>query len=294
MININVNTNLYKTFLEVYSIRNISKAAKKLSISQSAISQNIKTLENQLDVKLFKISTKTICPTVEADMIYEDVKKALNILTECEGRLKISQGNYSGTINIGIQSFLFNSFLIDKLIAYRKLHPAIKFNIVSKSTSNMLKMIVDDNVDFVVDCSPINNENASIKVEQISVMDNCFITNKQDLRESITVEQLKNENLIFSSKNSKSFVELKKIIDIPDNAPIIYASSTENIVSLVSRGEGIGYILCDKDNLQIYDKNIKAIQTNKPLPLTEIYLCYNPALLNVIAKDFIDFIVNYK
>ena len=41
---------------------------------------------------------------------------------------------------------MFNSFLIDKLIAYRKLHPAIKFNIVSKSTSNMLKMIVDDNV----------------------------------------------------------------------------------------------------------------------------------------------------
>lgn len=46
MKNSNVNINLYKTFLEVYELKNISKTAKKMYISQSAVSQNIKSLEN--------------------------------------------------------------------------------------------------------------------------------------------------------------------------------------------------------------------------------------------------------
>lgn len=77
MKNSNVNINLYKTFLEVYELKNISKTAKKMYISQSAVSQNIKSLENQLGVTLFKKSTKGIFPTNDAYLIYEDVKKHL-------------------------------------------------------------------------------------------------------------------------------------------------------------------------------------------------------------------------
>ena len=58
MKNSNVNINLYKTFLEVYELKNISKTAKKMYISQSAVSQNIKSLENQLGVTLFKNQQK--------------------------------------------------------------------------------------------------------------------------------------------------------------------------------------------------------------------------------------------
>jgi len=167
MKNFNVNINLYKTFLEVYELKNLSKTAKKMYISQSAVSQNIKSLENQLGVTLFKKSTKSIFPTNDATLIYEDVKNAFNILFNCEDKININKGQYIGVINIGVQSFLFNSFLVDKMISYRKLYPMIRFNIINKSTTNMLKMISDENVDFVLDCFPINNKNTSIIVKKI-------------------------------------------------------------------------------------------------------------------------------
>ena len=97
----NVNVNLYKTFLEVYELRNLSQTAKKLYISQSAVSQNIKSLENQLGVTLFKKSTKSVIPTNDAVLIYEDVKNAFNILFSCEDKININKGQHVGTINIG-------------------------------------------------------------------------------------------------------------------------------------------------------------------------------------------------
>ena len=52
------NINLYKFFVEIYKTKNVSQASKKLHVSQSAVSQNIKTLEKQLNCTLFKKTTK--------------------------------------------------------------------------------------------------------------------------------------------------------------------------------------------------------------------------------------------
>lgn len=294
MININVNLNLYKTFLEVYKTCNLSKAAKHLNISQSAVSQNIKTLENQLNVKLFKISTQSIQATQEAKEILPEIKEALLILTRCEEKVKISQGNYSGTITIGIQSFLFNAYLLNKLIKYREMYPNIKFNIISRSTSDMLKMISNNSVDFVIDCSPINNTNSQIFIEKIGTMENNFIISTKDKRQEISINDLLGENLIFSSKDSKSFNELKDIVNISNNKPVVYAGSTENIISLVSEGVGIGYVLGNSSSIENYGKEVKILKVNKVLPKSEIFLCYNPKQVNLISSKFIKYITSYK
>ena len=294
MLNINVNLNLYKTFLEVYKTCNLSKAAKNLNISQSAVSQNIKTLEKQLNVKLFKISTQSVLATKISDELYSDIKTALLSLSKCEEKAKISQNNYSGVITIGVQSFLFNAYLLDLLIIYREMYPQIRFNIISRSTSDMLKMISNNSVDLVVDCSPINNTNSQISVKQIGLMNNNFITTIQDTRQCIAIKDLLKENLIFSSPEAKSFIELQEIIQINKDFPIIYAGSTENIVSIVSEGVGIGYVLCDEDSISNYGKQIKILNVDRNLPQTEIFLCYNKNQIGILAKDFIQFLSTYK
>ena len=53
-----VKLELYRVFHEVARMGNISAAAQNLFISQSAVSQSIKQLEEQLQVRLFSRSTK--------------------------------------------------------------------------------------------------------------------------------------------------------------------------------------------------------------------------------------------
>ena len=55
-----VKLELYRVFQEVARMGNISAAAQNLYISQSAVSQSIKQLEEQLQVRLFSRSTRGV------------------------------------------------------------------------------------------------------------------------------------------------------------------------------------------------------------------------------------------
>lgn len=60
-----VRLELYRVFLEVAKQGNISAAAQNLFISQSAVSQSVKQLEEQLQVRLFSRSTRGVSLTSE-------------------------------------------------------------------------------------------------------------------------------------------------------------------------------------------------------------------------------------
>ena len=64
-----VKLELYRTFQEVAKTENISLAAQNLYISQSAVSQAIRQLEDQLQVRLFSRSTKGVKLTGEGRML---------------------------------------------------------------------------------------------------------------------------------------------------------------------------------------------------------------------------------
>ena len=68
-----VRLELYRVFLEVAKQGNISAAAQNLFISQSAVSQSVKQLEEQLQVRLFSRSTRGVSLTSEGKLLLEYV-----------------------------------------------------------------------------------------------------------------------------------------------------------------------------------------------------------------------------
>lgn len=68
-----VKLELYRVFQEVARMGNISAAAQNLYISQSAVSQSIKQLEEQLQVRLFSRSTRGVVLTSEGKMLLDYV-----------------------------------------------------------------------------------------------------------------------------------------------------------------------------------------------------------------------------
>ena len=71
-----VKLELYRVFHEVARMGNISAAAQNLFISQSAVSQSIKQLEEQLQVRLFSRSTKGVYLTSEGKLLQEYISHA--------------------------------------------------------------------------------------------------------------------------------------------------------------------------------------------------------------------------
>ena len=95
------NLNNYKIFYEVAKCKNITKASNNLYISQPAISQVIKKLEEDLDCILFVRSKKGMELTSIGEKIFTQVESSLNGLNTISELISKEKGLLIGELNIG-------------------------------------------------------------------------------------------------------------------------------------------------------------------------------------------------
>ena len=106
-----VKLELYRVFHEVARMGNISAAAQNLFISQSAVSQSIKQLEEQLQVRLFSRSTKGVYLTSEGKLLQEYISHALGLIQSGEEKLAQSRQLLTGEL-ISPEAWLFHPSLV--------------------------------------------------------------------------------------------------------------------------------------------------------------------------------------
>ena len=82
-----INYELYKVFYYVATTLSFSEASKQLFISQSAVSQAIKTLEKKLEQTLFIRSTKRVQLTPEGEILLRHIEPAINLIQRGETQL---------------------------------------------------------------------------------------------------------------------------------------------------------------------------------------------------------------
>ena len=97
----NINFELYKVFYFVAKNKNLSKAANELFISQPAVTQSIKKLEEEMGYKLFYRTKSGMNLTKDGEILYEFLKKPIEALTSGKKHLKDEVSNNSMTIRIG-------------------------------------------------------------------------------------------------------------------------------------------------------------------------------------------------
>ena len=106
------NLSGYKIFYEVASCGNISKAAKKLYISQPAISKSIVKLEDGLDTKLFHRNSRGVTLTEEGTVLYRYIKDAFDNINNAETELKRMKDFNIGHLQIGVSTTLCRYILL--------------------------------------------------------------------------------------------------------------------------------------------------------------------------------------
>ena len=82
-----INYELYKVFYHVATSLSFSDASKQLFISQSAVSQSIKTLERKLEQPLFIRSTKKVQLTAAGEILLKHIEPAMNLIRRGENQL---------------------------------------------------------------------------------------------------------------------------------------------------------------------------------------------------------------
>ena len=128
-----------------------SKAADKLYISQPAISQNIKRLEQQYGVTILDRTTKLMRLTEAGTAIYQAAKKMQSAEREVNMILTDIKQLHTGTITMGTTPFRATCMLPKSLFRFKNAYPGVKIETVFDSLHNLQQQLRQGEVDFCIE-----------------------------------------------------------------------------------------------------------------------------------------------
>lgn len=138
-----------ETLIAVAHEKGFSRAAQKLHRTQSAISQTVGKLEDELGETLFDRSSRDGTLTDAGRVLVEYAEELLNLRGEAQDALLELRQLHQGKLLIAANEFT-SLCLLPLLNEFRRLHPAIKIQIQRSLASNIPRQVVNHNVEFGV------------------------------------------------------------------------------------------------------------------------------------------------
>ena len=289
----NIDLELYRVFYMVAKNKHMTKASEELHISQPAISQSIKKLEEQLGGALFLRSNKGMELTKEGEMFYEYVKGALELIHNAENEFTSFKDLSKGEIKIGCSTTLTKLILMNTLKEFHQDYPNISINISNDLTNNLINDLKVGKLDFVIFNESYIKE-TNLNLEKLKDIKQGFIYNPEFYNDTInTFEDLNNVPLILQKEESNS----RKLLDyiaLQNNVKLIpkmEVVSQELITEFTNIGLGIGFSIIDLAKRKF--NNLKELNINKTIPKITISIATNKSVsLTYASKMFIKYLKN--
>ena len=292
----NINLELYKTFYYVAKNENISRASNELLISQPAVSKAVKTLEEQLNAKLFIRKRDGVELTEVGQAFYKKIKDAMELISSAENDLKVITSMETGNINIGASKTILHEFLMPYIKEFHKKYPKIKIRIFTDRTSDIINKAKIGIIDVIFTNMPYGLPSNFESVKMLTLHD-CLACNKtfEYLKEkNLRKKDLSNLPLLLLTKGTITRIRLDNYC-IENNIelhPKMEFGSNSLIKEFTEAGFGIG--LLTEEHIKKELESGELFKLNIELPLSEKYLgmVWNKENKSLVAKNFIKYIKN--
>ncbi|MBE6597463.1 MAG: LysR family transcriptional regulator [Ruminococcaceae bacterium] len=214
-----------KYVYEVYRCKSVSLAAKKLFISQPALSASIKKAESELGAPIFNRSTLPFSLTPEGKIYIKAIESIMQIEKSAkEDILDISELK-SGSLTVGTATNV--SFYVIPMICetFRKKYPRIDVNIVFSSTEKLPSLLEKKTVDLIFTSSEISSEDT---LTEPLFVEKCIVAVRSDHPEAA---HLSDYALSYRQVIDRSYPKEKEISDLSllDNLEFIYSAPGSNL-----------------------------------------------------------------
>jgi DNA-binding transcriptional LysR family regulator len=285
-----INYELYKVFYHVAKSLSFSEAANTLFISQSAVSQSIKTLEKRLNQPLFIRSTKRVVLTKEGELLLKHVEPAINLITRGENQL-CADPKVGVQLRIGSSDTICRYYLVPYLNNFHKKFPNIHIKVTNGTSHQCATLLERNEVDIIVTNSPNSALNNTMQIYPVKEFHDIFIANTEafPLQDTpVTLKKLQEYPILMLEKKSTTSIFLHNLFleHSLDLVPAIELSSNDLLIDLAKIGLGIAFIpdycIRELDHLEI-------IKTTMEIPPRKLVAAFHPDIpLSEGAKYFID------
>lgn len=242
-----VNLELYRVFYTVAKCGSLTRAAEELFISQPAVSQAIKQLENQLGTSLFNRTHRGMELSVQGGkLIYKQVEEALTLLESAENKLIELKTTATGTIRIGATDSIFSYILAEKIVAFNEKYPAVKFELITGTTPETLNQLKENRCDVGFVNLPIEDKDVNF-TGTVAHLSDIFVAGEKysSLKgKKVNLKDLQEFPLLMIESNTvarRAFSAYTQTLGIQLN-PDIEVANWDLMLKLACNGMGIGCV----------------------------------------------------
>ncbi len=285
-----INYELYKVFYHVAKSLSFSEAAQTLFISQSAVSQSIKTLEKRLNQTLFIRSTKRVALTKEGELLLKHVEPAINLISRGENQL-CADPKSGIQLRIGASDTICRYYLVPYLNLFHKKYPSIHIKVTNGTSFQCATLLERNEVDVIVTNSPNSSLNNNMQIIPVKEFHDVFIANKEAytiMDHPITLQELQQYPILMLEKRSTTSIFLHNLFleHSLDLVPAIELSSNDLLIDLAKIGLGVAFL----PDFSIKEwGNLKVIHTLQEIPPRQLVAAYNSDIpLSDAASFFIE------
>ncbi len=287
-----INYELYKVFYFVARTLSFSEASKELYISQSAVSQSIKTLEKRLDQTLFVRSTKKVKLTKEGELLFKHIEPAINLISRGENQIIEGHTLNGGQLRIGASDTICRYYLVPFFKSFHNRYPNVHIKIINETSLNCVDLLETNQVDLIIANTPNSKLNSLENVKTIHEFQDVFIVNPDyfsDINLNLSLHKLQNYPILMLGKNSTTSQFLHSIFlqNQLDLLPAIELTSNDLLIDLAKIGLGVAFVpdFCLKPDMN----ELKMIQIKERLPKRKIVAAYSSQLpLSAAASYFLE------
>lgn len=206
-----MNVDQLRAFHKVAALGSFTKAARELFLTQSAVSQQVGALENEIGSRLFDRSGKSVSLTGEGEVLLTYAERFFDLQEELEtlfGSLRTLQ---KGKIAVGATAVIGTYFMPAVISAYHRKYPGIEIDLQMGNSEQILRMILDRKVDLGI--AGMINRHTTLNSVFIHREELLFVSspgNALAARKSVSLDELNLIPFIWREKGTQTLTLVKQ------------------------------------------------------------------------------------
>lgn len=283
--------NLYYIFYTVAECGNISAAAKKLFISQPAVSKAISKLEENFPSPLLNRTSKGVTLTESGEILYKQLGNAFYAIRQGEEQILKNEAIGAGRISIGVSTTLCKYVLMPNLKKYMENHPHIKISISCQSTYETLTALENGTID--VGLVGESERLGKLEFTPIREIQDTFVCTKEYLEklEHMKGDNLQNATFLLLNKSNvtRQYVDKYLILNDITTDHQIEVSTMDLLIDFAKIGLGIACVIREFVEEELKNGELIEFPIPTPIPSRQIGFTYSKSgKMNHATEKFLE------
>ncbi|AKM31718.1 LysR family transcriptional regulator [Pandoraea faecigallinarum] len=292
-----LNARQLETFLAIADCASIARAADRVCLTPSAVSQLLGELEREVGFRLFDRTTRRVSLTVAGADFLPAAMAAMTQLYAAQRAAKNIRDRASGVIRVGAPLVLCAGVLPDAIAAYRDLHPNVTIRPLDVEVEQLVPSVADARIDIAL--GP--NQPLGERVGATPLFDSPWVVwcspRHALARYDVVPWEALRETAVVATGRDHEYSVTRMLSDQPDSHRVLPVEIVENVTTAFGLARAGLSVTLAPDYVQGFARSQGLVmrRTGKPETIRQICLYHSKEReLSPAAAEFHSFLVRWS